>query len=277
MFYKKIDYATAKPAIVSGHYSHTCRPSSWAFGAYEADVLVGVLLIAKTVKSSTTNEGVCGPDRADDVFELSRLWMSDDLPRTVVDRHGKTHSASVESKFIGWCLRALAKERPNIIVVSYADTVAMDKKTKVVHRNQNGVIYQASNGIYTGTTSPLDKPILDWQFPSDYERGRDYRDTPKECRGALVKQCECGRSLTKMLKQDSMACECGYVWSEGVGGGKRPWVCSVPDCRWHTPGERALKYPRSPKHRYVWFGNPDDRKLLRWPTLPYPKKAERLK
>ena len=31
------------------------------------------------------------------------------------------------------------------------------------------------------------------------------------------------------------------------------------------------RVPRSVKHRYVWFADPKDQKLLAWPVQPYPR------
>lgn len=268
--YAALDYRTAKSLIVVNHYSHSCPSISYAWGIAGG---LGVLTIGKFCKSSTTSEGVCGKDRADDVLELNRVWLSDDLP--VIETQGidrktgepRIHRHGEESRFIGWCLREIRHDQPNRILVSYADTEAHDKKTHVFHRHQIGGIYQATNFLYTGLTPAM----IDRAFPSDEARGRDRRDSAHECRGALVKPCVCGRDITKMNKQDTVTCECGYEWARGVGGGKRPWVCLVPNCKWHTFGERGVLTPRTRKHRYVWFANPADRALLKWEVLPYPK------
>ena len=60
--------------------------------------------------------------------------------------------------------------------------------------------------------------------------------------------------------------DCRSVPMEKYGekvGNKRTWATDP----------RAIRTPRSPKHRYVWFSNPDDRKLLAWKAAPYPKVA----
>jgi hypothetical protein len=273
--YVALDYQTAKHIIVANHYSHSCPSISWAWGIKEGENILGVLTIGKVCRSSTMSEGVVGKNRADDVYELNRVWLSDALPVVEVQKGDKIHRHGEESRFIGWCLRAIRHDYPNRILVSYADTEAHDKKTHVFHRCQTGGIYQATNWVYTGCTAA----IADWAFPSDEARGRDRRDSAQACRGALVKPCPgnggpCCRNLTKMSKHDTVTCECGYEWAKGVGGGKRPWVCLVPKCKWHSFGEKALKTPRTRKHRYVWFANPADRALLKWAVLPYPKRLD---
>ena len=196
-----LDKRKATEMVIEHHYLHRKCPISWCWGIIMAGLLVGVLTIGKPCSWSTA-QGVCGKDRAYDVFELNRLWVRDDLP------------ANTESKFIGWCLRQIRKTRPNIILVSYADST----------RGHVGYVYQASNWSYVGQSIPF-KDIT-------FKGVSDYRSIPKTQRGAKI-------------------------------GNKRAWANS-PD---------VIRVPRSQKHRYVWFANPDDRRLLRWKSQPYPKSA----
>jgi hypothetical protein len=185
LFFSPIDKTLATVTVIEKHYLHRSPPISHAFGAFvEGDRLKGVLTIGKPC-TRTVCEGVCGKERSPDVYELNRLWMSDDLPQTCVDSDGETHSTSYESQFIGWCLRSLKKLRPNVILVSYADT-------KMGHI---GTVYQASRWTYTGTSARF----------TDIVDGK--------------------------------------------------------------------KFERSTKHRYCWFANEVDRRLLVWKELPYPKRA----
>ena len=87
-----------------------------------------------------------GEENAHRVYELNRLWFSNDMPK------------NSESRFIGWVLRELPKD---LILVSYADT-------KYGHI---GKVYQATNWIFTGTSIPF----------TDYTKnGLDHRSIPKE-------------------------------------------------------------------------------------------------
>jgi len=144
--FKIIDERLAKAVVIQKHYLHRPPPISFAYGAYiEGDRKTkGVLTVGKPC-SPTVCEGVCGKDRAKDVFELNRLWMDDALPETVTDSTGKVHSAGYESRFIGWCLRELRGSYPNLILVSYADT----------RQRHVGTVYQATNWTYTGTSTPF--------------------------------------------------------------------------------------------------------------------------
>ncbi len=142
--FKPIDWRTAKRMVVENHYLHRPAPHSWCFGAYFNGILKGVCIIGKPA-SHTLIEGVCGKENASRVFELNRLWMSDELPK------------NSESRFIGWALRAIPK---GIILVSYADSA----------QGHCGIIYRATNWIYTGMSIPF----------TDYtKKGLDHRSVPK--------------------------------------------------------------------------------------------------
>jgi hypothetical protein len=130
--------------------------------------------------SRTVCEGVCGADRAADVFELNRLWLHECLP------------CNSESQFVGFCLRELRKENRHMILVSYADT----KPSEGATQGHLGIVYMATNWHYTGTSTPF----------ADKVRGQ--------------------------------------------------------------------KVERSTKHRYVFFLNAADRKLLQWEVRPYPKRSD---
>jgi hypothetical protein len=179
-FYARIDERLARLAVIEKHYLHRPCPISWAFGIIIDEKLKGVLTVGRPA-SRTVCEGVCGADRAADVYELNRLWLHESLP------------CNSESQFIGWCLRELRKEHRHMILVSYADT----KPSEGASHGHLGTVYAASNWIYTGTSTPF----------ADKVRGQ--------------------------------------------------------------------KIERSTKHRYVFFLNAADKKLLQWETLPYPKRPNR--
>lgn len=179
-FFARIDERLARLAVIEKHYLHRPCPISWAWGIVVDEKLKGVLTVGRPC-SRTVCEGVCGPDRAADVFELNRLWLDEGLP------------CNSESQFIGWCLRELRKINRKMIVVSYADT----KPSEGAPDGHRGVIYMASNWLYTGTSTPFADKV----------------------RGQMIE--------------------------------------------------------RSSKHRYVFFLNAADKKLLQWEILPYPKRSNR--
>jgi hypothetical protein len=179
-FFARIDERLARLAVIEKHYLHRPCPISWAWGIVIDEKLKGALTIGRPC-SRTVCERVCGAERAADVFELNRLWLDQALP------------CNSESQFIGWCLRELRKTNRNAILVSYADT----KPSEGAPQGHLGTIYQSTNWLYTGTSTPfVDK----------------------------------------------------------------------------AHGQRI---ERSTKHRYVFFLNAADKKLLQWQTFPYPKRSNR--
>ena len=71
----------------------------------------------------------------DDVVTLTRLWLSDQLPR------------NSESKVLGISLRSLKRDTSLKFVLAYSDPAV----------GHLGIIYQATNWLYTGlsTATPL--------------------------------------------------------------------------------------------------------------------------
>jgi hypothetical protein len=177
--FARIGKRLARLVVIEKHYLHRPCPISFAFGIIVDGKIMGVLTVGKPC-SRTVCEGVCGPDRAADVYELNRLWLDDSLP------------CNSESMFIGRCLRELRKDNRHMILVSYADT----KPSKGAPNGHLGMVYQSTNWTYTGTSAEF----------ADKVRGE--------------------------------------------------------------------RIERSAKHRYVCFLNSADKKLLRWETLPYPKRSE---
>ncbi len=185
LLFKPINWETAINVVIKYHYLHRSAPVSWCFGAYYDGYLKGVCIIGKPA-SHTLIEGVAGKNNASKVFELNRLWMSDDLP------------PFAESHFIGWVLRTIPK---GTILVSYADSAF----------GHLGIIYQATNWIYTGMSIPF----------TDYTKnGLDHRSVPKSERDK----------------------------------------------------NKLDQVQRSRKYRYVYFTNKNDKKLLLWEELSYPKR-----
>lgn len=124
-----IDYQTACDFLLPRHYSGRKPSISLAFGWYVNDVLVAVATFGKPA-SPPLCVGVCGKENASHVYELNRLCRLDEATPPL-------------SKFLGECLRYIAKHK-QWIVVSYSDTAM----------HHTGYIYQATNFIYTGMTRP---------------------------------------------------------------------------------------------------------------------------
>lgn len=141
---KRIAYDTAMAVIVKYHYLHRQAPCSFAFGLYEKngddsglftmDRLVGVITYG-TPSSAPLRIGICGVEEKDNVIELTRLWIEDGTPK------------NTESYLIGNTLSRIDKE----IVVSFAE----------IEAGHVGVVYQATNWIYTGLSAKRTNWIVD--------------------------------------------------------------------------------------------------------------------
>jgi hypothetical protein len=112
--------------VVREHYLHRRAPCSAAFGLFRRSELVGVIVYG-TPSSAPLRRGIAGPDFANDVVELTRLWCAPSVPR------------NGESFLIGNTVRQAGKP----IVVSYADA----------SQGHVGYVYQATNWLYTGLSA----------------------------------------------------------------------------------------------------------------------------
>ena len=128
-----ISRVAAKILIVRNHYSHSLPGGTkMSFGTILNSRLLGVMTFGvgpfygyKLVDGATP----------DDVVTLTRLWLSDELPR------------NSESKVLGIALRSLKRDTSLKFVLAYSDPAF----------GHLGTIYQATNWLYTGlsTATPL--------------------------------------------------------------------------------------------------------------------------
>jgi hypothetical protein len=123
----------AMPFIVKYHYLHRIPPCSFAFALYDrtqktilgASKIVGIITYG-TPCSAPLRKGICGIDQAENVIELNRLWIADNIPK------------NAESYLIMHTARLVDKE----IIISYADSA----------QQHLGIIYQACSWLFTGTS-----------------------------------------------------------------------------------------------------------------------------
>jgi hypothetical protein len=255
--FETIDKHIATDMVITHHYAHRKCPISWAWGIRTQGRHVGVLTIGKPVSWSvmcslvgeTPEEMKTNPiARSRDVYELNRLWVSDECPK------------NLESRFIGWCLRELKKLRPNLILVSYADG----------SKKHVGKVYQATNWVYTGQSLPFMDICV--------EGFGDYRSVPQELRGGYVYVCKThGKFPTPYSNQPSpvtLPCpepECLDGPARRLS--TRAWAILeyVIDAA-GTP-HKVTRVSRSIKHRYVMPLNSADKKFLigDWAAQPYPQ------
>lgn len=99
-----------------------------------------------TPSSSSLRAGVAGKEHANNVMELTRLWIDDSTPK------------NSESYLIGNSIKHCSKE----IVVSFADTA----------QNHLGIVYQATNWLYTG----LSAKRTDWTVEGIDKHGHTWAD-----------------------------------------------------------------------------------------------------
>ena len=144
-----ISYNLAMAIVVEKHYLHRKCPVSFAFGLFNNTSLMPIGVVTYGVSpSSTLLKGICGESEKSNVYELNRLWVDDAVPK------------NGESYLIGRTIRFLDRE----IIVSYADT----------SQSHIGVVYQATNFIYTGLSSKfLDPKVkgLENQHHATYANG----------------------------------------------------------------------------------------------------------
>ena len=131
------------PFIMDIHYAHRMPPISYSFGLTRNDELLGIVTYGKPA-SRTLCTGVCGDEWSEKVIELNRLCLLNNRQNEA-------------SRLVGGSLRLLPKPT---IVVSYADT----------GQDHLGVIYQATNFLYTGTTVPRDDWYIEGEETSHIRR-----------------------------------------------------------------------------------------------------------
>ena len=134
----RLDWATyeaAKYACENWHYSKTMPCSKIVkIGVWENDKFIGVVLFSSGASP--------------DLFKTYKLTQQEccELTRIAL----KKHIAPV-SKIMSIALKMLRKSNPGLkLVVSFADT----------KEGHHGGIYQATNWIYVGTTTPRLNSIL---------------------------------------------------------------------------------------------------------------------
>ncbi|MFQ6030919.1 MAG: DNA methyltransferase [Dehalococcoidia bacterium] len=125
----------AKGLLVREHYLQSLPGGTkLCFGVVIQSRLLGAL----TLGAGPSNAYALVDDAVpDDCLTLTRLWLSDELPK------------NSESRFVGVVLRHLRKHTSLKFLVSYADPA----------RGHVGTIYQATNWVYAGLSQAT--PLYD--------------------------------------------------------------------------------------------------------------------
>jgi hypothetical protein len=146
---KPIDSDQTYEWLLYKHYAKRIPSISYAFGLFEAEVLMGVLTIGKPA-SPSLYDGICGKEFSKYVYELNRLCIEENLEKNVL------------SFFVSNSLKII---KDDLILVSYADSLW----------NHSGYIYQATNWIYTGATKErTDIGHEDGTHSRHYDKNIDY-------------------------------------------------------------------------------------------------------
>jgi hypothetical protein len=132
---KPVPFSMARQLLVREHYLHSFPGGTkLAFGAFVGTRLLGALTLgAGPANAYSLVEGAT----PDDCLALTRLWLSDELPK------------NSEGRFLGVVLRFLKRHTNLKFLVSYADP----------SQGHLGTIYQATNWIHTGLSQAT--PLYD--------------------------------------------------------------------------------------------------------------------
>ena len=125
---ERVTSKMANDLTIRRHYLRRRASTMFAWGLFDGMELLGVVIYGKPA-SPFPCIGVCGAEESSRVLELTRLWIDDSAER------------NSESFLIGSSLRQLPEDYD--IVLSYAE----------IEAGHLGVVYQATNWIYTGLSS----------------------------------------------------------------------------------------------------------------------------
>lgn len=145
---KSIDSYLCKDWLLNKHYAKRMCSISYSFGLYVDGILSGVCTFGFPPNYNYNNGKCVFNNYSCLTLELNRLVVNDGLEKNVL------------SFFVSNCLDKLP--RPSCIV-SYADQ----------NNGHNGYIYQATNWIYTGVSTPKHKYIFENGSEFDIRRGID--------------------------------------------------------------------------------------------------------
>ena len=124
---KQIGYKDCLDLILNVHYAKRVPSISYAYGLFDDEEMIGIVTYGSPA-SPFLCKGVCGEQFKSEVIELNRLVL----------KHNEKNQASY---LISKSMKLLPKPK---IIVSYADTAY----------GHQGLVYQASNFLFTGTTKP---------------------------------------------------------------------------------------------------------------------------
>ena len=79
-----IDTKAALDIVIKNHYLHRAAPCSKAFGIFEKGGFFGGTLKGVVCYGVSVNpifKSLCGEEEANNIYELTRLWIDDAVPK----------------------------------------------------------------------------------------------------------------------------------------------------------------------------------------------------
>jgi len=144
---ERVERKVCDNLILNVHYAHRMPSISFAYGLFDGEELIGCCTFGSPASPALV-KGVCGEEYKGMVVELNRLVLK--------------YNRKNEASFL--VSRALALLPKPKIVVSYADTA----------QDHTGIIYQATNFLFTGTTKPRTDIDTGEKHSRHYEGITDY-------------------------------------------------------------------------------------------------------
>ena len=124
---KKIASKDTHYFLLNIHYAKRLPSISFAYGLFDGDELIGVITYGSPASPSLC-KGIAGEQNRSLVIELNRLCL----------KYNRKNEASF---LVANSIKMLPKPK---IIVSYSDSA----------QNHAGIVYQASNFLFTGTSKP---------------------------------------------------------------------------------------------------------------------------
>ena len=133
LYFAKCPLSDVSAFVKANHYSRTHhKVVVHSFSLRMNGCLAGACLFGMAAGNLKCMTVLRGHDNPRDYLELQRLVLLDEVPK------------NSESQFIAWCLRWLKKNTETKAIISFADP----------EHGHSGVVYKASNWIYTGRQVP---------------------------------------------------------------------------------------------------------------------------
>lgn len=220
----------AKDFVLTHHYSGSFPAARFRYGLYRGDELCGVAVFSVPAQPKCLD---VAPGDRDQKVELGRFVLLDEVP------------ANGESWFIARCF-ALLRAAGICGVVSFSDPAQRTNSEGIaVFGGHVGLIYQATNAVYLGTSKAETRRVL----PD----------------GAVIH----GRALTKIRhRRQGWRYAAAQLERFGAHPLRESDDATEWTSRWVTALTRPLRHPGN--HKYVWALHKRDRRFL--PSgLPYPK------